>query len=424
MTPDRRNDAGTMTRHFRVPLGRLLPPTGEEFVSVETLGGVGLLVASLAALVWANLSPSSYNDVWSSVLTIGVGDAAVSESLQHWVNDGLMTVFFFVAGLEIKRELVEGELHDRHAATLPVVAALGGMALPAGIYALVNWSGAGAQGWGIPMATDIAFAISLLALLGSRVPRQLKIFLLTLAIVDDVGAIIVIALFYSGEVTIAWLLGAGATVALIGVMRRIHIASPLAYVAPALVLWICLLESGVHATIAGVVLGLLTPARSVGGRRIIDTLEHHLHPWSSFLVMPLFALANAGIPITRETLTGAADSPITWGIIGGLVVGKPLGILGASALTARIRGGSLPNGLRLTDILGAGALAGIGFTVSLFVADLAFTGAQLEHAKLGILSASVASGLIGSIILAVTHRRRLAQRSSAGKRGNTEVDQS
>jgi NhaA family Na+:H+ antiporter len=395
-----------MTRQLRVPLGRRLHPTGEEFVSVEALGGIAMFAATAIALLWANLWPASYDDLWSSVLTIGIGNAAISETLVHWVNDGLMAVFFFVVGLEIKRELVEGELRNRDAATLPVVAAIGGMVVPAGIYALMNWSGPGVRGWGIPMATDIAFAVALLALLGSRVPRQLKLFLLTLAIVDDIGAILVIAAFYSEGLTIGWLLAAGGLVVVIAVMRRSRVASPWAYVVPALVLWVCMLESGVHATIAGVALGLLTPVRTVADHPVIEPLEHLLHPWSSFLVMPLFALANAGIPISREALTSAVESPITWGIVAGLVLGKPLGILGASALTVRIRPRSMPSGLRLPHILGAGALAGIGFTVSLFVADLAFSGPPLQDAKLGILGASLASGLIGSALLVVLHRRR------------------
>ncbi len=382
--------------HLRIPVvGRALAPVGSDFVSLEALGGVVLLGATVAALVWANVAGVSYADVWRHDLTIGWGQLAITEDLLHWVNDGLMTVFFFVVGLEIKRELVRGELRDPRTASLPVLAALGGMVIPALLYLAVNAGGAGGRGWAIPMATDIAFAVVVLAVLGARVPKPLKLFLLTLAIVDDIGAIVVIAVFYSEGIAFWWLLGALAAVAFILCMQRFGIGHPMMYVVPAVILWVCTLESGVHATIAGVVLGLLTPARPFGGREVIEQLEGRLHPWSSFLVIPIFALANAGLNLEPAAMEDALTSPIAWGIIVGLVVGKPIGIVLATALGVRLRVGSLPEGLSFRHVVGAGCVAGIGFTVSLFVADLSFGGALLGEAKTGILTASVVSAAVG-----------------------------
>lgn len=390
---------------IRVPLGRYLPPMGSRFVAIEALGGVVLLAATIVALVWANVSVSTYEHLWSTHLTIGLGEFSITESLQQWVNDGLMTVFFFVVGLEIKREVVRGELRDRRTASLPVFAAIGGMAVPALLYLACTAGGVGRDGWGIPMATDIAFAVALLAIVGTRVPSNLKLFLLTLAIVDDVGAIAVIVLFYSGSVSGTWLLGAAGAIAAIVILQRLSIRRALVYVLPAAVLWVCVLESGVHATIAGVALGLLTPARPFGDRQVIEPLEARLHPWSSLAIVPLFALANAGVYLGGDSIQRAASSPIAWGIVLGLVVGKPLGIFAATVLALRLRLGRLPDGVRLTHVLAAGAAAGIGFTVSLFVASLAFSGFHLTEAKVAILIASVVSGTIGVILLLVTTRR-------------------
>ncbi|HEY3723956.1 MAG TPA: Na+/H+ antiporter NhaA [Acidimicrobiia bacterium] len=391
-------------RHVRLPLGRYLPPMGSAFVDVEVLGGVVLLIATIAALVWANVSFSSYEQVWSTHLTIGPGSHTITEDLQQWVNDGLMTIFFFVVGLEIKRELVRGELRDPRAASLPVIAAIGGMIVPALLYLAVNAGGAGGRGWAIPMATDIAFAVALLAIAGSRVPPNLKLFLLTLAIVDDIGAIVVIAVFYSGTISMTWLAGAAATVLVVVAVRIAGARSVWVYVLPALVLWLCVFESGVHATIAGVVLGLLTPARPVDGRDVIEPLEARLHPWSSCLIVPLFALANAGVHLGGDGIHDALGSAIAWGIVLGLVVGKPLGIVTASAIARRLRVGRLPDGVRFAHLVAAGAAAGIGFTVSLFVADLSYHGARLDDAKIGILAASVVSGAVGLVLLRLTTR--------------------
>ncbi len=390
------------SRHVRLPLGRYLPPVGSSFVAIEALGGVVLLAATAAALIWSNVARDSYAQLWSTHLTIGVGSFAVTETLRNWVNDGLMTVFFFVIGIEIKREVVRGELRDPRTASLPVIAAFGGMAVPAILYVLVNLGGAGVRGWGIPMATDIAFAIALLVILGPRIPPGLRLFLLTLAVVDDVGAIIVIAAFYSGPVSVGWILGAGAAIALILVLQRTRRAGPIVFVLPAVVLWVCVLESGIHATIAGVLLGLLTPAGAVNGRQVIERLEARLHPWSSLAIVPLFALANAGVFLGGDRIERAAESAIAWGIVIGLVIGKPLGIFGATWVAVRLRLGQLPEGVRIVQILAVGSLTGIGFTVSLFVAELAFGGGRLASAKIAILIASVASAAVGVVMLRAT----------------------
>jgi len=390
-------------RHFRSRMvGRYLPPLGNEFVSVEALSGLVLLGAAMVALVWANVAPSSYTDVWGHELTLGIGEASISLSLAHWINDTLMTLFFFVVGLEIKRELVEGELRDRRNAVLPVLAALGGMVLPALLFLSLNAGGAGADGWGIPMATDIAFSLGVLAVLGTSVSSGVKLFLLTLAIVDDIGAILVIAIFYTSDLQPVWLLGAVGAVAVVVLMRRVGVQHPALYVIPGFALWLCLFESGVHATIAGVVLGLLTPVIPGPTAGPAERLEHRLHPWSSFLVVPLFALANAGVALGAGAIERASTSAVTWGIAVGLVVGKMLGITALTLLALRLGLGRLPAGMRARQIVGVGAVAGIGFTVSLFVADLSFTGALLDDAKIGILGASVVAGVLGAIVLRLT----------------------
>ena len=372
-----------------------------EFLRTEAGGGVVLLAATLVAIVWAN-SPwqQSYHDVWHHKLVVGSGGWAVRESLGHWVNDALMAVFFFVVGLEIKRELVRGELHDRRAAALPVLAAVGGMVVPAVLFWAVVGSGDGAAGWGIPMATDIAFAVGLLAVLGERVPRSLKVFVLTFAIVDDIGAILVIAVFYASGLNPAWLLGAGAVLAVVVAARRFGVTWPLAYAPLALLTWYCTYRSGVHPTIAGVALGLLTPAEPVGGREVLEDLEHRLHPLSSYVVIPVFALANAGVALGAQAITDAAGSRLTWGVIVGLVVGKAVGITGATVTGGRTGLGRLPAGVGLAHVAGAGALGGIGFTVSLFITSLAFESEVLQtHAKMGILGGSLTAAVLGAVIL-------------------------
>jgi len=399
--------------------GRRAASSLVAFLRTEAAGGVVLVVATCAALVWAN-SPwgSAYEDLWRRDLTVGFGQYAISEDLGHWVNDGLMAIFFFVIGLEIKRELVVGELRDPRAASLPVLAALGGMVVPAALFVAIAGGGEAGRGWGIPMATDIAFVIGVLALLGPRVPAGLKLFLLTLAIVDDLGAIAVIAIFYSDGIDGAWLAGAAAALLLVVAARRLGLRWPLAYVPLALVAWVCALESGVHATVAGVALGLLTPARPIKGRPVLEQLEHRLHPWSSFLIVPVFALANAGVDLGDGAVGSALRGRAAWAVIIGLVVGKTLGITAFAALGLRLRVGRLPDGVRLGHVGGAGALAGIGFTVSLFVAGLAFDSPPLvAETKIGILIASLLAGTLGTLLLiGVRHRQALAS-----SRGNAAV---
>ena len=377
-----------------------------EFLHDEAAGGVALMVAAVAALVWANAWSDSYASFWDRELTVGAGSLAIHEDLQHWVNDGLMALFFFVVGLEIKRELVTGELRDRKAAALPVLAALGGAILPAAIFVALTAGGAGGEGWGIPMATDIAFAVGVLALLGDRVSSGVKLLVLTIAIVDDVVAIVVIALFYSDSVSVIWLVAALAGLVAIVLLRRAGVARVLAYVPLGVFVWVATYESGIHATIAGVALALLTPARPIAGRRVLEQLEHRLHPVTSFAVVPVFALANAGVALNAETLRDASTSRVAWAIALGLVVGKLLGIAGVSLLGVRLGVGALPEGVRPRQVWGVAALGGIGFTVSLFITQLAYTDATtVDLAKVGIFAGSLISGLLGAALLIRTTPR-------------------
>jgi NhaA family Na+:H+ antiporter len=325
--------------------------------------------------------------------------------LQHWVNDALMVIFFFVVGLEIKRELAIGELRDVRAAALPAAAALGGVIVPALIFVALT-SGEARAGWGIPMATDIAFAVGVLALLGNRVPAGAKLLLLSVAIVDDIIAITVIALFYTDTVSLSWLAGAAAGLVLVVVLRVLGVTAIWPYVLVGVVVWIATLESGVHATIAGVALGLLTPAGEVGGRDVLATLEHRLHPWSAFVVVPLFALANAGVDFSGGLLGEAVSTALPWAIALGLVVGKIVGISAAVWLAVRTGLGRLPQGVGALHVPAVAAVAGIGFTVSLFIADLAYNDPSLtETAKVGIFAGSLLAGVIGAALMIVAGRR-------------------
>ncbi len=407
-----------------------------DFLHTEAAGGIVLVAATLAALIWAN-SPwdAGYNALWDTHLAIGLGDHVLDLDLRAWVSEGLMALFFLVVGLEIKRELVEGELSDPRQAALPVVAALGGMAVPAAIYLALNAGGDGASGWGIPMATDIAMAVGLLSLLGSRVAPSLKLFLLALAIVDDIGAVLVIAVAYTRDIDPASLAVAAGVVALIAAMRMAGVRARVAYVVAGVALWLALHESGLHATLAGVVLGLLTPTRPARQPELIDAaaladvssvtaaretaalareavsevewLEHSLHPWTGFVVVPLFALANAGIVINGDTVHDAVSSPVAAGVVAGLVVGKPLGITAAAWLAVRLRLARLPRGTTWAALLSVACLAGIGFTVSILVAGLAFDDpAKVEVAKLAILSASALAAVAGSTLVVLGARDR------------------
>jgi len=403
----------------RTALPRLVRPL-QEFLSTETAGGVLLLAAAAAALIWANAPlGDSYRDFWGAHVAVELRVVSLDLPLVKWVNDGLMAVFFFVVGLEIKREVLRGELADARRAALPVAAALGGMIVPALIYVAFNAGGDGAHGWGIPMATDIAFAVGVLALLGRRIPLSLKVFLLALAIVDDLGAIAVIAVFYTDDVSFGWLAAAAGVFALVFVLGRMRVRALWAYVAAGAVAWLAVHESGVHATIAGVAMGLLTPidgtlgsrdaAAGAGGGPVLERLEHLLHPWASYAIVPIFALANAGVSLGGGALRDAASAPVSLGVAAGLVLGKPLGITIASLLAVRIGLATLPRGVSWPQIAGVSMVGGIGFTVSLFISDLAFTSAPLaDQAKIGILAGSAAMGAAGFLVL-----RRVSMASGA-----------
>lgn len=373
----------------------------KAFLRAESAGGVVLVVGAAAGLVWANSSAAdSYVQFWQQKLSIGTGQTGISHDLRHWVNDGLMALFFFVIGLEIKRELVVGELRNRRAAMLPALAAVGGVVVPALVFVVIVGAGPAARGWGIPIATDIAFAVGVLALLGRHASTGAKLFLLSVAIVDDILAISVIAIFYTDRVHPWWLVGALAGLLIIVGMRRLGVSSPWAYLPVGTLVWLATLESGVHATLAGVALGLITPARPVGGRKILEDLEHRLHPVSAFLVIPVFALANTGVDLRGGAFGDAFGQPLTLAVIAGLLLGKVVGIAGVTYLARWRHWGALPGDMHPREVIGVAALGGIGFTVSLFVTDLAFTDDTLiGPAKVGILSASVAAALVGALLL-------------------------
>ncbi|MEZ5073556.1 MAG: Na+/H+ antiporter NhaA [Solirubrobacterales bacterium] len=377
-----------------------------SFLKAEEGGGFALLIGSVAALLWVNLlGIGGYESFWHTELTLGVGGLSITEDLGHWVNDGLMTLFFFLISLEIKREVTHGDLRHPRQAALPVVAATGGVLLPVLIYlAATAGPGAGA-GWGIPMATDAAFAIAAMALLGDRVGVGAKLFLVTIAVVDDVLAIAVIAIAYTSELSLPWLVVAVALLLVTVMMRRLGIVRIWPYAIVGVLVWIAVLESGVHATIAGVALALMTPAHPVGGRRVLEELEERIHPWTSFLILPVFALANAGIEIGGDALGHGDGAAAALAVALGLIVGKLVGIAAASLVAVRTGLGVLPAGVDRRSVVGIAALAGIGFTVSLFIAALAFDDPLLtEAAKLGVLGGSIVSAAIGVAILAAGGR--------------------
>lgn len=373
-----------------------------DFLRAETAGGFALLAGAVVALLWVNLAGAGgYESLWGTQLRIGIGEVAIDEDLRHWINDGLMVIFFFLISLEIKRELVVGDLRKPRAAALPILAAIGGVLVPVAVFLALAGGGDAAEGWGIPMATDAAFALGVLAILGDRVGIGVKLFLVTIAVADDVMAIFVIAVVYAGDLSAGWLVAAIAGVGSVVVLRRLGVSSVLAYIPVGVAIWVALHESGVHATLAGVALGLLTPARPLDGRQVLEDLEDRVHPISSFVVLPLFALANAGVELGGAALSDAEGRQVAIAVGAGLAAGKLAGIAGATLLALKLRLGSLPEGVDLRGVFGAAALGGIGFTVSLFIAPLAYSDATLvEGAKIGILAGSVLSAVVGVAILA------------------------
>ncbi|MBL8799980.1 MAG: Na+/H+ antiporter NhaA [Planctomycetia bacterium] len=421
----------------REPIHAVTTPLA-RFLHIETASGIVLLIATAAALALAN-SPyaPAYRTFWDTPVVLTIGAVHLSHTMQEWINDGVMVIFFFVIGLEVKRELVLGELRDVRRATLPLAAALGGMLAPAGIYLALQHGQPGERGWGIPMATDIAFVVGCMALLGPRVPHGLRIMLLSLAIADDIGAILVIAVGYTADLHFD-ALGVGlGLMAAVAACARLGVRSILVYSVLGFAVWLAFLKSGVHATIAGVILGLLTPSRRYLGTETVDQflerarqlfqgdwdnqahramhvrklqwamreaispleyLEQTMHPWVGFAIMPLFALANAGVPVQ----VGALGAPISVAVILGLMLGKPLGIVLFSWLAVRCNLAKLPTGVDWRVMVGAGCLAGIGFTMALFIADLALDDEQLVTAKIGILAGSTVSAALGLGLLLLT----------------------
>jgi NhaA family Na+:H+ antiporter len=415
----------------------------QRILAIEAASGIVLLVTTVAALTWANLSSGSYADLWHTPIGGRIGPWSYEQPLHFWVNDGLMTIFFFVVGLEIRREIFEGELATFKKAALPLAAALGGMLVPAGIFAAMNAGRAGSAGWAIPMATDIAFAVGALTLLGSRVPAALRILLLALAVIDDIGAIVVIAIFYSSGIALEGLLVVGAGIAAVLTMRAAGVRAPLLYVMPGVVVWAGFLITGIHPTIGGVVLGMLAPVRPwfgpsgfaattqeqlqrlQGGDRgallvsldlvnqarreavsPVERLIHALHPWVAFVIMPIFALANAGVVLGGADFSG--DS--LWlflGIVCGLALGKPLGIAAASLGASRIGIAKRSEEMTRNGVVLVGLVGGIGFTMSLFIAQLAFPpGPLLDTAKLAILVGSGVAIIAGLGFGLLLNRRK------------------
>ena len=388
-------------RHSARRARRVLDPV-VEFLRIEAVGGAVLLAATVTALALAN-SPlaDSYQRLWQQEVTVG----GLTWDLRHWVNDALMTIFFLVIGLEVKRELTIGRLRDPRRATLPIVAALAGAAVPALVFLAFNPSGPAARGWAIPMATDPAFAVGVLALLGSRIPAGAKAFLLALAVVDDIAAVTVIAVAYTSQLALGWLALAALGVLAGGLLLRVRVLPLAGWGLLGLLgvgVWWAAYRSGLHATIAGVALGFAVPARPIGGRSRLELLEGRLHLVSAYLVVPLFALANAGVVLDAAALSAAWGSRVAWGVAAGLLVGKLAGVVGASLVAMRLGWGSLPEDMTGRHLWGLGALAGIGFTVALFVTDLAYGSVPeigVDPAKIAILAASLVAGLLGAAIL-------------------------
>lgn len=382
----------------------------KEFLRLETAGGILLLVATLLAMVAENSPADIYYDALLEIpVAIQIGEFAIAKPLLLWINDGLMAIFFFLIGLEVKREFLAGELSDPSRVMLPIIAAIGGMAVPAVIYASINWGDSVAmKGWAIPSATDIAFALGVLALLGSRIPQILKLFLMTLAIVDDLGAIIIIAIFYTADLSLTSLLIGMISVAILSVMNRNGVLRLAPYMLVGVVLWAAVLKSGVHATLAGVVTALFIPFRKEAGesQTQLERLEHDLHPAVAYGILPLFAFANAGIPFDGISM-GSFLHPVPLGIAAGLFFGNQVGVLGFSWVAIKLGISQLPREISWMQLYGVALLCGVGFTMSLFVGSLAFEQGGPDYAvddRLGILLGSLVSGVCGYLVLRLFSR--------------------
>jgi NhaA family Na+:H+ antiporter len=371
-----------------------------EFLRLEAAGGFLLLGAAILAVVLAN-SPMAwlYNGLLDTPLAVQLGALKIAKPLLLWINDGLMAIFFLLVGLEIKREVAEGELSRWSRAALPLVAAIGGVALPAVIYLLINAGSPVTQrGWAIPTATDIAFALGVLTVLGPRAPATLKIFLLATAIIDDLGAIIIIAVFYTADLSLAALLLGAAGVLLLAILNLVGVRRLAPYILIGVAIWVCVLKSGIHATLAGVAVALLVP-RGDARQSPLRDLEHMLHPWVTFAIMPIFAFANAGVSFAAVSMSDLF-APLSLGILAGLFIGKQLGVLGASWAAVRLGVCRLPHGVSWPAFYGVCLLTGIGFTMSLFIGSLAFAGPEhTTGVKLGVFLGSIASGLCGYLLL-------------------------
>jgi Na+:H+ antiporter, NhaA family len=414
-----------------------LSRAARSFLRTESGSAVLLLTAAVLALAWANLG-EGYEDFWHTELSLRLGGLELSEDLRHWVNDGLMVLFFFSVGLEISRETVLGELRGVRAIAAPAIAAIGGLTVPAGLFLLFNAGGPAAGGWGIAISTDTALVIGVLALVGPRCPDQLRVFLLALSIVDDIGAVTAIALFYTHQVDLVALGVAGALFLGLLALRYVHFWRTPIYAAIGILMWLAVLRSGVHPSVVGVALGLLvnayapkprdiaragvlgrslivdpSPARALAARNAAaeavspnERLQLRIQPWSSYVIVPVFVLANAGVALSGETLAAAVGSPLTWGVVVGLTVGKLIGVTAGTWLALRSGIGIVPDTLHWGQLVGGAGLSGIGFTVALFVTELALDDAALVNdAKIGILTGSILAGVVGWLIFRLAGER-------------------
>jgi NhaA family Na+:H+ antiporter len=387
---------------------RVIAPL-RDFLHRESASGILILLAANLGLIVANTTLSQgYFELLDFKFTLGLSPVIVEMTVLKFINYVLMTLFFFVVGLEIKRELTSGHLASVKKAIVPFIAALGGMAIPAAIYLAIAGN-TDARGWGVPVATDIALAVGLLAMVGSSAVASLRSFLLALAVIDDIGAILIIAFVYSSGVIMSWLFAGLLAIFSVVLFQKLKINSTYLYVVLGIALWFALYKSGVHPTLAGVILGLLTPNLAKhnsgledsddGSVTIIEWLQNKLHPWSTFLIVPIFAFANTGVVISGTSIQAALESPIAWGIFAGLVVGKPIGIFSSMYLAARVKVGEIPEGARPTSVLATGSAAGIGFTVAIFIANLAFSEPAIQDlAIFAVIAASISSGVISVLL--------------------------